>query len=131
MASIPTTSPDVEAWLIGLLNPRMTPVKAHNVKPAASGAYSHLIVRADLQNRATPISRYCRVGIQAWVVGTNGRPNLGAAFDLAAKAGNVLETAPLTGILLNAEVTSGPSRVTDDISELEFAFVTALLEVAV
>lgn len=130
MTSIPTTSPDVETWLIGLLGGALSPIRAHNVKPAAADSYKHLVVRADLQNKVTPISRYCRVGIQAWVV-SEGRADLGAAFDLAALAGRTLEAAPRVGILIDAEIDSGPLRVMDDIAKIEFAYVTLLLEVAV
>lgn len=129
--TIPTTSPDVEAWLLALLNAAMDPVKAHIVKPSTTGAYKHLVVRADLQNKATPISRYCRVGVQAWCVDASGRADRGAAFDMVASAGRVLETAPLRGFLLAAEVDSGPVRVKDPITKLEYAYVTLLLEVAV
>lgn len=133
MMQIPSTSPDVEAHLIGLVNTVPLPVgaKAYNVAPTTSGAYRHFLVRADLQNRVTPISRYCRVGVQAWSVDAQGRVNLPDAFDLAAAFGTWLESLSGRGIILHAEVDSGPMRVTDDIQKKDFSYLTALLEVTV
>ena len=128
---IPSTSPDVTAWAIGLLDTALDPDEAFSLKPDRTGAYRLLVVRADLQNRVTPISRYCRVGIQAWCVDSSGRPDAGASFDLAAAAGRVFEAAPRTGILLDAEVDSGPMRVVDPTSRIEYHYVTVLLEVNV
>lgn len=128
---IPTTSPDVEEHLIGLVNASTLGAKAYNVAPSASGAYKCYLIRADLQNRVTPISRYCRVGVQAWSVDAQGRADLGDAFDLAAAFGTWLEGLSGSGIILNAQVDSGPMRVTDDIQQKDFSYLTALLEVTV
>lgn len=133
MMQIPAGSPDVEAHLIGLVNtaPLPLPGRAYNVKPATAGAYKHYLIRADLQNRVTPISRYCRVGVQAWAVDAQGRTNLADAFDMAAAFGTWLEGLSGSRIILHAQVDSGPMRVTDDIQQKDFSYLTALLEVAV
>lgn len=125
--SIPTVSVDMEALLIAGLS---SVEDTFNVKPEKSNPYRVLVVRADLQQKVTPISRYCRVGVQAWSVRADGRADLGDAFDLAKDAAAWLESN-VSGVILSADVESGPSRVTDDVTKLEYQYVTALLEVAV
>jgi hypothetical protein len=105
--------------------------RAYSLKPKTTGAYKHFLIRADLQNRVTPISRYCRVGVQAWSVRADGTANLADAFALAATFGEWLESQSGSSIILNAEIDSGPMRVKDDIQNLEYAYVTLLLEVTV
>lgn len=122
---IPSTTPDVEQWLVAFRD------DVFNIKPNTAPPYAHDIVRADMQNHATPISRYCRVGIQSWVVVATGRSDIGAAFDRGASFAAALTGAARTGFLLDAEVDSGPTRVTDPTSGLEYAYTTLLLEVAV
>lgn len=130
MRSIPTTSPDVEAWLIATFGPTFGGAPVRNVKPPQSGAHSVLVIRADLQGRITPISRYCRLGVQAWKVTSAGQADLKGAFDLGAAFGAALEAADRSGILLDAEVQSGPYRVADPVTGVEHAYLTLLLEVA-
>lgn len=125
--TIPTTSPDMEALLIAGLS---SVAETVNVKPEKTKPYRLLLVRADLQQKATPISRYCRVGVSAWSVRADGSADLGDAFDLAA-AGNAWLENNVAGVILSADVQSGPSRVTDEVSKLEFLYSTVLLEVAV
>lgn len=125
--SIPTVSVDMEALLIAGLS---SVEDTFNVKPEKAKPYRLLVVRADLQQKVTPISRYCRVGIQAWSVRADGRADIGDAFDLARDAAAWLE-ANVAGVILSADIESGPSRVTDDVTKLEYQYVTALLEVSV
>jgi hypothetical protein len=101
-----------------------------NVKPNRSRPYRLFVVRADLQQKVTQISRYCRVGVQAWSVRADGTADLGDAFDLAA-AGNAWFENNVRGVILSADVESGPSRVTDPVTKLEYLYSTVLLEVAV
>lgn len=125
--SIPTTAPDMEDLLIaGLSSVEQT----FNIKPERAKPYRMLVIRADLQQKVTPISRYCRVGISAWSVRADGSSDLGDAFDLAAEANTWIESN-VAGVILSAEVESGPSRTTDPITKLEFLYSTVLLEVAV
>jgi hypothetical protein len=125
--SIPTTAPDMEALLIvGLSSVEETV----NLKPERVNPYRLLVIRADLQQKVTPISRYCRVGISAWSVRADGSADIGDAFDLASEANTWLE-ANVSGPILSADVESGPSRTTDPITKLEFSYSTVLLEVAV
>lgn len=128
MRVIPTSSPDVEAHLIGALS---GDVEVVNVKPERSNPYQVLVLRADLQQKVTPISRYCRVGIQGWSVRPDGSADLGDAFDITADAGRRLEELTGNGIVLSAEIESGPVRVADDLTRIEFQYLTALLEVTV
>lgn len=125
--SIPTASPDIEALLIAGLSAVEETV---NVRPEKAKPYRLLVVRADLQQKVTPISRYCRVGVQAWSVRADGSTDLGDAFDLAA-AGNAWLENNASGVILSADVESGPSRVTDPVTRLEYQYSTVLLEVAV
>ncbi|MCT1363311.1 hypothetical protein [Microbacterium sp. p3-SID131] len=122
--SIPTSSPDIEALLIAGLSSVEATV---NVR---TNRRRELVVRADLQQKVTPISRYCRVGLSAWSLRPDGSSDLGDAFDLAA-AGNAWLENNTTGVVLSADVESGPSRVTDPVTKLEYLYSTVLLEVAV
>lgn len=101
-----------------------------NIKPERAEPYRLFVVRADLQQKVTPISRYCRVGVSAWSVRGDGTSDIGDAFDLAA-AGNAWLENNVTGVILSADVESGPSRVTDPVTRLEYLYSTVLLEVAV
>lgn len=130
--SIPFTSPDVEAWLITTFGATFSGAPVRNVKPKqGTGAYSCIVIRADLQNRVTPISRYCRVGVQGWKVRADGTADLAGARQLAADYAAAIEGAPRAGILLEAEVDAGPYRVVDTESGVEYQYVTLLLELAV
>lgn len=123
-----TDTPDVDAVILGILR---TVEDAQLVKPQKAKPYRVLVPRADLQGRVTPLSRYCRVGVQAWSVRADGTANLGDAFDLCKAAGAALEAAPLSSrVVLSAEIQSGPSRVADDVTRIEFQYITVLLEVA-
>lgn len=125
--SIPTKSPDMEALLIAGLS---SVEDTFNVKPERVKPYRIFVLRADLQQKVTPISRYCRVGVSAWSVRADGSSDLGDAFDLAA-AGNEWFENNVAGVILSADVESGPSRVTDPVTKLEYLYSTVLLEVAV
>lgn len=125
--SIPTTSPDMEALLIAGLSSVEETV---NVRPEKAEPYRLLVIRADLQQKVTPISRYCRVGVQGWSVRADGTSDLGDAFDLTSEATAWLEHNA-SGVILSADVESGPSRVTDPVTRLEYQYSTVLLEVAV
>lgn len=129
--SIPTSSPDVEAWLIATLGAEFAGAAVRNVKPKQSAPYSLVLIRADLQNQATPISRYCRVSVQGWKVRADGTADLAGARALCAGYAAALEAAPRAGILLDAEVNAGPYRVADAESGIEYQFASVLLEIAV
>lgn len=122
--SIPTSSPDLEALLIAGLSSVEAAVNVRTDRDR------ELVVRADLQQKVTPISRYARVGVQAWSVRADGSADIGDAFDLAAEAAHWLESN-VSGVILSADVESGPSRVTDAVTRIEYQYVTVLLEVAV
>lgn len=128
MTGFVTETPDIDAVVLDILN---GVEQTELVKPELAKPYRVLVSRADLQQRVTPLSRYCRVGVQAWSVRGDGTANLGDAFDLCAAAGKALEQSPLTSkVVLSAEIQSGPSRVADDVTRVEFQYITMLLEVA-
>lgn len=128
MQGFVTKTPDVDVEVLRVLG---AVARAELVKPEIAKPYRVLVSRADLQGRVTPISRYCRVGVQAWSVRKDGTADLGGAFDLCAAAGEALEAAPATSkVILSAEIQSGPSRVVDDVTRIEFQYLTVLLEVA-
>lgn len=129
--SIPSISPDVEAWLIATFGSTFSGAPVRNVKPKQTAPYSCLIIRADLQNRVTPVSRYCRVGVQGWAVRADGTADLAGARQLVADYAAAIERAPRTGILLEAEVDAGPYRVIDSTSGTEYQNATLLLELTV
>lgn len=124
---IPTTSHDMEALLIaGLSSVEQT----FNIRPDKAKPYRLLTVVASLGVKVTPISRYCQVTVAGWSVTTDGRADIGDAFDLAAEAGRWLETNT-AGVILSADIQAGPFRVQDPVSKIENQTVTVLLEVAV
>ena len=91
MAGFVTATPDIDAVVLSILNGVES---AALVKPEKAKPYRVLVSRADLQGRVTPLSRYCRVGVQAWSVRADGTADLGDAFDLCAAAGAALEASP-------------------------------------
>ena len=128
MTGFVTDTPDIDAVVLDILS---GVEQTELVKPELAKPYRVLVSRADLQQRVTPLSRYCRVGVQAWSVRGDGTADLGDAFDLCAAAGKALEQSPLTSkVVLSAEIQSGPSRVADDVTRVEFQYITVLLEVA-
>lgn len=129
---IPTAAVDVERLLVDLLDPHgdapdVVPVR--NVKPAQAAPYRCAVIRADLLNRVTKLSRYCRIGVQGWAVREDGSADLAAANRLAAEVAGAIEQHAGTGWLLAAEVDAGPYRVTDTPSGIEYAYTTVLAEV--
>lgn len=129
MTGFVTETPDIDAVVLDILG---GVEQTELVKPELAKPYRVLVSRADLQQRVTPLSRYCRVGVQAWSVRGDGTADLGDAFDLCVAAGKALEASPLTSkVVLSAEIQSGPSRVADDVTRIEYQYMTVLLEVAV
>lgn len=128
MQGFVTNTPDIDAEILMVL---LSVEQTELVKPELAKPYRVLVSRADLQQRVTPLSRYCRVGVQAWSVRKDGTADLGDAFDLCAAAGAALESAPENSrIILSAEIQSGPSRVADEVTRIEYQYMTVLLEVA-
>lgn len=130
---VPTTWDELEPWLLDTLRTAL-PDDADfvkNRKPTDQVApYRHLLVRGDLQQRVTPISRYARVGLTAWVVNEAGQADIPAARKFLQAACDALEAAPVDGRpLLSAETQSGPLRTTDPVTNLETAYAVVLLEV--
>lgn len=125
--TIPTNTPGMEALLIAGLS---SVEETFNIKPEREKPFRFFVIRADLQQKVTPISRYCRVGISTWSVRRDGTSDIGDAFDLAA-SGNAWFENNVAGLVLSADVESGPSRVTDPVTKLEYLYSTVLLEVAV
>ncbi len=137
---IPAKSPDIEAWLIASLSPVLAPAIVRNQRPPATlpdgspnpdAGKPVVVVRASLANHITPISRYCRVAAQAWTLRPDGSPDLPACIRLAGRFGEELVRLVPAGPLLSAEHASGPYRVTDEATRLEYAVINMLLEVAV
>lgn len=122
-----TGMPDVEAIVRGVLS-RVE--RTELVKPELAAPYRVLVSRADLQGRVTALTRYCRVGVQAWSVREDGTADVADAFDLAAAAGRALEAAPLTSaVIVAAEIQSGAARVRDEVTGVEYQYLTVLLQV--
>lgn len=135
---IPTMWPDVEAWFIGQVTPAkilaadsaLTGVLVRNQKPDGTTNYKHVVVAADPGQLITPITRYVRVRVQGWVVTAQGSSDLKKAFNLTNVAAYIAQQAPRDGNpIVSVEVDSGPSRVKDETTGLEYSFATLLLEV--
>lgn len=131
MGLIPTQAPDVEAWLIATFGSTFAGAPVRNLAPKQGAPYSLILIRADLQNQVTPISRYCRVAVLGWKVRADGTADLAGARSLCASYAAALEAAPRSGILLDAEIDAGPYRVADSESGIEYQFASVLLEIAV
>lgn len=85
-------------------------------------------VRADVQNHATPLSRYCRVGLTVWCLDSTGRARVDEAFDLSNVAVRALLESRDPAII-HAEWASGPTDTLDTTGKVEVAYSTVLLEV--
>jgi len=126
---MPLLPPDVEAHVISELGSALDAVVT-NLKPAAtSTAHRHVVVRADLQNRASSLTQYARLGLSAYVMTGVDSEDLPAAFALANDAARLVLRSRGSW-LVHAEVQSGPARVFDTPLKREFAYSTLLLEVA-
>lgn len=127
---IPTSWPDIDAWVLPLLRAAFPALTVGNRKPAPGPDLRALVVRSDYGQRVTPLSRYVRLGIQSWVTTSAQEARTDQAFDQARDAGAFLETLDPDGSpLLSASVDSGPIRVEDPESGLEYAYTVVLLEV--
>lgn len=129
MAGILTAPLDVERLLVGLLDPASNAAPVRNVKPEQVAPYRCSVIRADLLNRVTPLSRYCRIGVQGWAVRADGSADLAAAHNLATEVAGAIERHAGTGWLLAAQIDAGPYRVADSITGIEYAYATVLAEV--
>ena len=127
---IPTSSPDVEQLLQAALGQEFNGAPVRIVKSSQVAPYHCIVIRADLQNKATPISRYCRLAVSAWVVRSDGTADLKASRDLAGAYASAVERLS-GGIVLSAEIESGPYRVEDPTGGPLYAVANLLLEVAV
>lgn len=127
-ARIPTAPPDVLAALLPIVQSGLNSGEkaAHVLSEADKRA---VVVRADLQGHATPISRYCRVGLTAFYQDSSGNWRLDEAFAMSNRAAAAIlrSSSPL---ILAAEWQSGPFEVTDVIKDKPVAYSTLLLEVA-
>lgn len=130
---IPTSSPDVEALLLSSIGTArvFNTATVGNIKPAQKAPYRCIVIRAVLQNRATPISRYCRLTVSAWAVRSDGTSDIKGSRDLAADYAAAVERLSGVGIILSAVIESGPYRVDDTTGGPLYAVANLLLEVAV
>lgn len=125
--TIPTTPPDVTAALLPIINAAV-PTEARAGATRRDGDDIFILVRADLQNPATPITRYCRVGLTAFYKDADGNQRIDLALDLCAVASRAL-IATRDRLVIAAEWQSGPIETTDAITQVPVAYSTVLLEV--
>ena len=125
--TIPTTPPDVTAGLLPIINAAL-PTGARAGATRRAGDDIFVLVRADLQNPATPITRYCRVGLTAFYEDTDGNQRIDLAHNLCATAGRALLDSR-DRLIVAAEWQSGPIETTDSITGEPVAYATVLLEV--
>lgn len=124
---LPVPLPNIETWLIQEIDGPALMVR--NVKPQLPEPYRLVVIRADLQNSVTPLSRYCRINVQGWSVRSDGSADLIDAFAVATEFARAVEARIGQGPLLSAEVDAGPYRVPSTAGELEFANLSILAEV--
>lgn len=126
MQRIPTSTPDMTEALLNIIRPALpSTAKAGRTR----GNESQFVqVRPDVQGHATPISRYCRVGLSVWWLDASGSAQFGEAFDLSNVAALALLRSRHSTII-HGEWQSGPISMIDDISKKEIAYSTLLLEV--
>lgn len=131
--SIPSRWDRPEEWLLTATRPEVAPIKVNTVKQPATGAHQAIVIRADLQQRLTQVSRYVRIGVQGWAVTAAKRGDYPAAAEIAGDYGALLEqllnNPSTSGPFLAAEVDSGPVRVRDEESGIEYAYLTILAEI--
>lgn len=127
---IRTAQIDLDAILLSTLGNVHDGAPVRNVKPKLSAPYRVVVIQSIPQNRATPVSRYVRLIVQGWDVRANGTGDFGAAQRLAGSYAAAVEGLSGRGRVLVAEVESGPYRVTDSDSGVEYAVVNLLLEIA-
>lgn len=125
--TIPTTPTDVVAGLAPIVDAVM-PAGARAGAKRRDGDDIFVLVRADLQNPATPITRYCRIGLTAFYKDPSGNVRDDLAIDLCATAGRALLDSSDT-LIVAAEWQSGPFETTDSITGETVAYATVLLEV--
>ncbi len=125
---IPTRPPDMTSVLLSILNSATLPGGA-TVSNRRTSTPRQVIVRADLQNHATPISRYCRVGLTVFYKDANGNARTDLGFDVAATAASAI-IASRHPAIVSAEWQSGPLETIDEISQEPVSYITLLLEVA-
>lgn len=124
---IPTTPVDVAAIIAPIVDSAM-PAGARAGSKRRAGDDIFVLVRADLQNSATPISRYCRVGLTAFYKDSDGNQREDLAISLCATAGRALLDSRDT-LIVAAEWQSGPIETVDAITGAPVAYATVLLEV--
>jgi hypothetical protein len=127
---VPAASPDLEAVLLAALTPVLAPTAVANVRPDGPAPYAHVVLFADLQGAATPISRYARVRVQGWSVRADGTADIAAARGLCVGALEAVQALSGTGVVLSAEIDAGPYRVTDSVVGVEYSYGVLLLEVS-
>lgn len=126
MPTIPTTPPDLLAILLPIV--RAAVPAGVNVGRKKDDSNKFVLVRADLQNPVTPLSRYARVGVTVWWEDPPGRARIGEAFDLSNTVVRAILEAKHPAIL-DADWQSGPAETNDPISGVEIMYSSILLEV--
>lgn len=117
-------TPDMLAVLIDIVkagNPNA------NVGSVRTDEPVFVLLRADLQNPVTPITRYCRVGITVWYA-QDGYPRIDESFDLNLAVSELILHSDNPHIL-SAEWQSGPATTKDPLTSEPITYSTLLLEV--
>lgn len=127
MNRIPTTSLDIDAVLLPIVRTALATGEAANITDVGDDRF--VLLRTDLANDATPITRYCRVGLTARYIDSDGNVRIDLAKGLANRAAAAILASKHQAIVW-AEWQSGPVITTDSISKKDVAYVTLLLEVA-
>lgn len=126
MRTMPSKPPDMLAVLIPIVE-AVVPQDV-GVGPTKDDSLVFVQLRADLQNPATPLSRYCRVGITVWWQDQHGNTRLDKAFDLSNEVVEAIMRSHHPAIL-DADWQSGPADTIDTISKVPIQYSTILLEV--
>ncbi|MFA7265204.1 MAG: hypothetical protein WC054_02730 [Candidatus Nanopelagicales bacterium] len=129
MTAIPVQWDRVEAILLPLLRAEFPDFTIRNVKPKQPAPFGCVVIRADLQQHSTPLTRYCRIGVSSFAVRESGEPDIAAAHDNAADVAAFITTLPGQAVkpFLVAEIESGPTRMADDAGE--YAYVNVLTQI--
>lgn len=123
---IPVAAPDVTAALLPIIRAVLSAGEVAR-QTLKSGDKKAVLVRADLQGHATPITRYCRVGLTAFYE-DNDNHRLDKAMELSNRAAKAMLTSD-SSLIISAEWQSGPVEVIDPITDKPAAYSTLLLEV--
>lgn len=122
---IPGKWPRLEGELLPLARAKFPGLTIVNQRQPQTKPYKCVLMIADLQGRASEVSRYARIRLSGYSVRADGSANIQDAHKITADVAEWLETLRYPSPLIKAEINSGPTRQVEDDSEFSYAVVLA------